>query len=114
MALGFLLVFLVFLLMFLLLCRKHTKRICSYAEELTNIAKFLDPPAYIIVLVMIGLGISVRMSELVPPEIIAFFYGGLGTALITAAIVYIVTYVALCEELTSKYQRPLDFYKKFE
>ena len=114
MALGFLIVYLFFFPMFLRLCRKHTKRIRRYTEELTNLAKFLDPPAYIIILVMIGIGISVRISELVPPEIIAFFYSGLGSALITAAIVYILTYIAICEELTTNYQRPMDFYKKFE
>ena len=113
MAIGFVVVYVFFSFMFIMICRKHTRRICGYGDALMNIGKFLDPPAYIILIVMIGIGASVRISGLCPSFIIAFFYSGLGMALITAAIVYIVTYVALCEELTSHYDKPVDFYKRF-
>ena len=100
MAIGFAIVFASFLVMFLIIARRHIKRIRNYTDEMMNMFKFLDPPAYIILFVMIGIGASVRISGLVPTNIIAFFYSGLGAALITAAIFYIVTYVALCKELT--------------
>jgi len=114
MALGYVVVFVFFLIMFLMIARKHTRRIRGYREDMMNLLKFLDPPSYIICLVMIGIGASVRISGLVPGEIIAFFYGGLGTALIVAAIFYIVTYVALCEELSSQYTKYSQFLEKYK
>ena len=114
MALGFAVVYLLFLILFLVIARKHIKRIKSYTQRMMNMFKFLDPPAYIILLVMIGIGASVRISGLVPGNIIAFFYSGLGMALVTAAIFYIVTYVALCEELTSQYDGVSIFNQKPE
>ena len=114
MAIGFAIVFALFFIMFLNICRKHIKRIKSYDDEMTGIIKFLDPPAYIVLAVMVGIGLSVRISDLVPESIIAFFYTGLGFALMMAAIVYIVTYLAYCEEFTSTYANPLDFFKKFD
>jgi len=114
MFLGFTIVFVLFFALFANICRKHTKRINNYDDGLISIVKFLDPPSYIILAVMIVIGLSVRVSGLVPESIIAFFYTGLGAALVMAALVYIIVYLAKCEELTSKYVNPLDFYKKFD
>jgi len=113
MALGYVIVLVFFLIMFLMIARKHIRRIRGYREEMMNLLKFLDPPSYIILLVMIGIGASVRISGLVPGEIIAFFYSGLGTALIIAAIFYIVTYVAVCEELSTQYASFSEYLDKY-
>jgi len=113
MAIGFLVVFALFFGMFASICRRHTKRICAYEPELMGITKVLDPPAYIILLLMVGMGASARISGLIPEYIIAFFYSGLGAALVIAAIIYIITYVAICEELTSGFDKASDFYHRF-
>jgi hypothetical protein len=99
MALGAALVYVVFLVMFLMIARKHIRRIQAYTEELVNLFWFLDAPSYIILAVMVGIGASVRISGLVPGAAIALFYSGLGLALITAAVRYTVTYIAICDEL---------------
>ena len=114
MALACLITFVLFLIMFLFITRKHIRRIKSYTDELTNLFKFFDPPSYVIIAIMIGLGMSVRISGLVPPDIIAFFYTGLGSALITSAIVYIVTYVAICDELTASNDRFASLIQKLQ
>jgi hypothetical protein len=102
MALAFLIVYLLFLIMFLMIARKHIQRIRGYTEDLINLFKFFDAKSYILLAVMIGLGVAVRLSGLVPGAIIAWFYCGLGLALVTAALYYAVTYIAICDELTVK------------
>jgi hypothetical protein len=102
MAVAALIVYLLFLIMFLMIARKHIRRIRSYTEELTNLFKFFDAKSYILIAVMIGLGAAIRLSGLVPGYAIAPFYSGLGLALITAAAYYAVTYISICDELTIK------------
>jgi hypothetical protein len=97
-----LVVYVLFLVMFLMISRKHIRRVLGYTEELINLFKFFDAQSYIILAVMIGLGAAVRLSGLVPDPIIALFYSGLGLALITAAIYYTITYIAVCDELLIK------------
>jgi hypothetical protein len=101
----FALVYLLFSALFLRIARKHIKRITSYTESLSFLFKFFDPPSYVILVVMVFFGAAVRMSGFVPGQLIASFYSGLGTALITAAIYYAVAYVALCEELLARQTR---------
>jgi hypothetical protein len=92
-------VYLLFLVMFLMIARKHIRRIEGITTEASGLFSFLDAPSWIIMIVMIGLGAILRISGWVPDWIIAFFYSGLGLALITAAIFYLVTYIAICDEL---------------
>jgi hypothetical protein len=108
MALMALIVYVLFLIMFLMISRKHIRRIRGYTEELINMFKFFDPQSYILLAVMVGLGVAVRISGLVPGSIIAPVYGGLGMALITAAAYYLVTYIAICDELITKSPRQGD------
>jgi hypothetical protein len=99
MALASLVVYALFLAMFLRISQKHIRRIRGYTEDLVNLFKFFDASSYIILAVMIGLGVAVRISGLVPDFAIALFYSGLGLALVTAAIYYVVTYIAICDAL---------------
>jgi hypothetical protein len=99
MGIACLIVYLLFLIMFLMISRKHIRRIRDYTDEFVSIFQFFDARSYIIMAVMIGLGAAVRLSELVPGFIIAFFYSGLGLALITSGVYYVVSYIALCDEL---------------
>jgi hypothetical protein len=106
MALASLVVYLLFLVMFLRISRKHIKRIRGYTENLVNLFKFFDAQSYLILAIMIGLGAAVRISGLVPGFAIALFYSGLGLALMTAAVYYVVTYIAICDELVVSKQLP--------
>jgi hypothetical protein len=101
MALAALIVYILFLAMFLRISHKHIRRIQGYTEELVNLFKFFDAQSYIILAVMIGLGVAVRVSGLVPDFAIALFYGGLGLALVTSAVYYVVTYISTCDELAA-------------
>jgi hypothetical protein len=96
---GFAVVYVLFLVMFIRISNKHIHRIRSYTEELTSAFKFFDAKSYILIAVMIGLGVAVRLSGLVPDPTIASFYSGLGLALLTSAVYYAVTYVAYGDEL---------------
>jgi hypothetical protein len=102
MVIALVIVFVLFLVMFLRISLKHTRRILGYTEKLTPAFKFFDANSYIIMAVMIGLGVAVRLSGLVPDPAIASFYTGLGSALLLCFIYYLVTYVAVCDELSVK------------
>jgi len=52
-----------------------------------------------ILAVMVFLGASVRLSNLVPGNIIAPLYCAIGAALLTAAIYYVMSFVAVCRQL---------------
>jgi hypothetical protein len=102
MALASLVVYALFLVMFLRISHKHIRRIRGYTEDMVNLFNFFDAQSYIILAVMIGLGAAIRISGLVPDFAIALFYSGLGLALVTAAIYYVVTYISICDELVVK------------
>jgi hypothetical protein len=95
MAVACLVVYALFLVMFLMISNKHIRRITGYHEELTSMLKFFDAKSYLLIVIMIAIGAAVRISGLVPDFIIAFFYSGLGLALITSAVYYGVTFVAV-------------------
>ncbi len=71
---------------------KHSDRIRGYQEGKTFILKFFDKKGYIMMAIMMGGGIALRMSGVVPDWFIAFFYTGLGIALMVAGISFIVRY----------------------
>ncbi len=71
---------------------KHAQRIRGYEGEKTHILKFFDKKGYIMMAIMMGCGIGLRMSGLVPDWFIAFFYTGLGIALLVAGISFLLRY----------------------
>lgn len=79
-----LLVFSAFGTMFFKMGQKHTKRIKEYEEEYRPIWQFFDLKAYLIMIVMMGGGIWLRGSGLLPEVFVAVFYTGLGCALTLA------------------------------
>ncbi len=79
-------VFCAFGSMFRKMSRKHNKRIQSYPEAYHPVWHFFDLTAYIIMAVMMGGGIWLRYSGLVPNVFIAVFYTGLGCALVLCGI----------------------------
>ncbi len=74
-------VFTLFGFMFFKMSLKHTKRIQSYPESTRPFWHFFDIKAYCIMAFMMGGGIWLRSSGLVPNTFIAVFYTGLGLAL---------------------------------
>ena len=92
------LVFAAFGMMFYKMSIKHTKRIKGYKEEFRPVWHFFDLKAYCIMAVMMGGGIWLRSSGLVPDVFIAVFYTGLGCALTLAGILFWVMYFRFCDE----------------
>lgn len=86
-------VFCAFGLMFFKMSIKHTERIKGFEEEFRPIWYFFDLKAYIIMAVMMGGGIWLRSSGLVPEVFIAVFYTGLGSALALAGILFWIMFL---------------------
>lgn len=72
---------------------KHTTRILGYTEERQFFLKFFDIKAFIIMAAMMTLGITLRVSHIVPDRFIAVFYTGLGIALMLAGILFGYQYI---------------------
>jgi len=66
--------------------KKHTARIINYEDEKQPLYRFFDKQAYCIMALMIALGVSLRVSSLMPDMFIAVFYSGLGFSLIIAGV----------------------------
>lgn len=72
--------------------KKHTDRIMDYKEHRVWVFKFFDVKSYGIMVFMITLGITVRSFKLMPERWIAMFYVGLGSALIAAAVGFLIQF----------------------
>lgn len=75
------------------LVRKHAERIFGFEEDKKHIWHFFDKKGYIIMACMMGGGIGLRASGLLPSWFIAFFYTGLGAALAVAGVSFVLSYV---------------------
>lgn len=100
------LVFCAFGAMFFSMSLKHGKRIRGYREERRPIWHFFDLKAYIIMAVMMGGGIWLRSSGLVPDVFIAVFYTGLGCALALAGVMFFVLFFCFPTEKEPKSDGP--------
>ena len=78
--------------------KKHTDRIRQYEEERQNFFRFFDTKSYLIMAFMMTLGIGLRVSGVVPNTFIAFFYTGLGASLLTAGVLFILSYTRVLRE----------------
>lgn len=108
--LGTLVVFLMFhLFVFKKLVKKHSERIRGFEEDKKQIWHFFDKKGYIIMAIMMGGGIALRASGLLPEWFIAFFYTGLGLALIVAGVSFVLRYFkstkAGCPAMPSTYSK---------
>ena len=68
-------------------------RISGYAQETKPVWHFFDLKSYCIMIFMMGGGIWLRASGLVPATFIAVFYTGLGCALALAGVLFWVAFV---------------------
>lgn len=71
---------------------KHEKRIRNNSAEKMPFWLFFDLRSYIIMIVMMGGGMSLRSFHLLPDGFIAFFYSGLGLALFACGVRFIFRY----------------------
>ena len=78
--------------------KKHTDRIQRYEEERQNFFRFFDTKSYLIMAFMMTLGIGLRVSGVVPNTFIAFFYTGLGASLLTAGVLFLISYARVLRE----------------
>lgn len=94
-------VFCLFGWIFYRMTRKHTRRISGYAQETKPVWNFFDLKSYCIMIFMMGGGIWLRASGLVPATFIAVFYTGLGCALAMAGVFFWFAFVQFDQTASS-------------
>ncbi|MCC8096918.1 MAG: hypothetical protein LIP05_17300 [Tannerellaceae bacterium] len=82
-------IFILFFLMFQRTLSKNIQRILQI-ERTGNPLAFFDLKGWAIMFFMIGLGITVRNYQLLPPAFIAPFYSGLSFALFLTGLTYLL------------------------
>jgi hypothetical protein len=68
------------------LVQKHTVRIRARAEDRLPFWHFFNASSWAVMGVMMGGGMALRLSHLMPDWMIAFFYSGLGVALFLCGV----------------------------
>ncbi len=75
-----------YFLVFSRLVRKHTGRIRARVEDRLPFWHFFNASSWAVMAVMMGGGMALRLSHLMPDWMIAFFYSGLGVALFLCGV----------------------------
>ena len=75
-----------YFLVFSRLVRKHTGRIRERTEDRLPFWHFFNASSWVVMAVMMGGGMALRFSHLMPDWMIAFFYSGLGVALFLCGV----------------------------
>ena len=75
-----------YFLVFSRLVRKHTVRIRARTEDRLPFWHFFNASSWAVMAVMMGGGMALRLSHVVPDWMIAFFYSGLGVALFLCGV----------------------------
>ncbi len=84
-----------FLFMFCRIVSKHSERILNYEEEKKSVFCFFDVKGYLMMGFMMALGLTLRHSNRIPVFFFAFFYTGLGTALLISGLRFAVRFFDL-------------------
>lgn len=87
--LGSALVLCCFLILFNKIVNKYSNRIISFQQQKESLLYFLPLKGWILVIFMMGLGITLKHIPCIPVEFFACFYCGIGPALTTAAIIFL-------------------------
>ena len=74
------------------LVRKHTSRIRARPEERLPVWQFFNTSSWVVMAVMMGGGMALRLSHVVPDWAIACFYSGLGVALFICGLRFVGVY----------------------
>ena len=99
-AVGVVVTFLLFHMMFAKLVGKQSNRIRAYGNEPTCAFAFFDVKGYIMMAIMMGGGIALREFGIIPAWIVAFMYTGIGSALALAGIGFFIHYLKRGRSLT--------------
>ncbi len=75
------------------LVHRHTRRIRSRAEDRLPVWQLFNASSWAVMAVMMGGGLALRLSHLLPDQFIAFFYSGLGVALFLCGIRFLGVFV---------------------
>jgi hypothetical protein len=78
--------FVFYFFVFARLVGKHTGRIRARVEERLPFWHFFNASSWAVMAVMMGGGMALRLSHLMPDWMIAFFYSGLGVALFLCGV----------------------------
>ena len=76
----------VYFLVFSRLVRKRTGRIRARSEDRLPFWHFFNASSWAVMAVMMGGSLALRLSDLMPDWMIAFFYSGLGVALFLCGV----------------------------
>lgn len=82
-----------YVLVFSRLVRKHTGRIRARVEDRLPFWQFFNTSSWALMALMMGGGITLRLSHLMPDWMIAFFYSGLGIALLLCGVRFLGVFV---------------------
>jgi small-conductance mechanosensitive channel len=74
------------------LVHRHARRIRARSEERLPAYQFFNASSWVVMAVMMGGGMTLRLSHAVPDWAIAFFYSGLGLALFLAGLKFVAVY----------------------
>ena len=99
-AVGVVVTFLLFHMMFAKLVGKQSNRIRAYGNEPTCAFALFDVKGYIMMAIMMGGGIALREFGIIPAWIVAFMYTGIGSALALAGIGFFIHYLKRGRSLT--------------
>lgn len=99
-AIGIIVTFLLFHMMFTKLVGKQSNRIRAYGNNPTCAFAFFDVKGYVMMAIMMGGGIALREFGIIPEWIIAFMYTGIGAALALAGIGFAIHYAKRGGSLT--------------
>ena len=83
-------VFIAFHFMFRSIVRKNVSRVGAMPDERVAFWKMMPLKSWLILLFMMSLGITLKLTGIASVFFIAFFYCGLGAALSEAALTYII------------------------
>ena len=75
------------------LVQKHTGRIQARSEDRLPVWHFFNASSWAVMGVMMGGGLALRLSHALPDWFIAFFYSGLGVALLLAGLRFVRIFV---------------------
>lgn len=84
--------------MFYKLSLKHTSRIKAYPNSTRPFWHFFDLKSYIIMAVMMSGGVSLRILGVLPTTFVAFFYTGVGVALMLAGVMFFCQYARFTDD----------------
>ena len=79
-------------LLFIRVFRKHTKRIINKPNEWNCLFSFIDIKGYLIMIVMIAMGISLRKSGVFNPLLLGIGYSIMGLSLFSSSLLFLYAF----------------------